>query len=694
VRTDLLKIYAKSNLAPLYTYIFTVVAFIYVRIRLYGLPFKADELSWQFSSYILIFYISFLALMKVRGLYREVLSEKLPLRERDCTRITIWIALFKLLYMALWLYILFTPVDSPALFKQYVGYAFIFFALGMYASVSAAYLPLFLWDIGIQLGFAAFVLWLHRSMEETPYLAGVLLLFAFYTFVSGLRITKTTRQLVESGYALKDAANSANRANKAKSEFLAVMSHEIRTPMSGILGMVDFLTETKLAPDQKSCVEAITECSKTLLNTLNDILDLSKIEAGKLTISNVNLDLYGLLDNTVKVLKSTAVDKNITLRLNMADRSVPRYIHGDPHRIRQAVMNLINNAIKFTDVGYVEVSALYKDGMIRIDVKDTGIGIDPERAKHLFKPFSQADNTISRKYGGSGLGLSITKYLVEAMEGKMGVNSGIGAGSTFWIELPYREPVPEKRRSSREDKRDIEETYAQNILLVEDNYINQMICSRLLTQKGHHITVANDGDSAVELVRQGSYDLVLMDCSLPGKSGLDTAQEIRALGGRNAKLPIIALTANAMEDHLKRCLEVGMNDYVIKPYDPARLYEVISFYGGSPAPVPVPATLTGKLKSIQDEMGPEYMAQLIRSSLDEISRLMQQVTEQHGKNDYDGLQQAAHDIKSVGGSIGMQQTQTLAETIEKACIHKDYAALPDAIQRLAAAIQAEKVSLA
>ena len=689
MRSDLLKIYAKSNLAPFYTYIFIVLSFTYVRIRLYGLPVKHAEFFLEIGVYGLILFASFLALMKVRDLYREILSEKMPLRERDCTRVAVWIALLKLFYMTLWLYFLFMPVDSPDLYNHYVGYAFVFFALGMYASGSAAYLPLFLWDIGIQLGFAAPVLWLHRDMWEVPYLAGVLLMFAFYTFVSGLRITETTKQLIESGYALKTAANSANRANKSKSEFLATMSHEIRTPMTGILGMVDFLTETKLSPDQKSCVEAITECSKTLLNTLNDILDLSKIEAGMLTISNVNLDLHGLLENVVKVLKTTAVEKNIDLRLKMDDSSVPRYIYGDPHRIRQAIMNLINNAIKFTEAGYVEVLVSFRDKLILISVKDTGIGIGADRIKHLFKPFSQADNTISRKYGGSGLGLSITKYLVEAMDGKIGMSSEAGAGSTFWVELPYREPVPE-RKESTEGKKDIG-AYAQNILLVEDNYINQMICSRLLTQKGHHITVAGDGDSALELVRKGTYDLVLMDCSLPGKSGLDTTREIRALGGRNSRLPIIALTANGMGDHLKKCLEAGMNDCVIKPYEPDRLYAVISSYTGNSS-VSAPVT-NARLKSIQEEMGPEYMEHLIHNSLDEVSRLMQQIIACHEKRNYEGLQQAAHDLKSVGGSIGMQQTQMLAESIEKSCVQKNHAALPDVIGQLVTAIQAERASI-
>jgi signal transduction histidine kinase/DNA-binding NarL/FixJ family response regulator len=688
VRTDLLKIYAKSNLTSIYTYIAIVLLFTGVRIRLYGLPVEPSELFWEIGGYVLILFASFLALMKTRDFYRKILSEKLPLRDRDCTGITVWIAVLKAFYMILWLYFLFMPVDSPFFYEHYLGYSFIFLALGIYASVSAAYLPLFLWDIGIQLGFAAFVLWLHRNMEATPYLGSVLLLFAFYTFVSGLRIRKTTKQLVETGYALKKAAIGANKANKSKSDFLAVMSHEIRTPMTGILGMVDFLTETKLNTDQKSCVDAITECSKTLLNTLNDILDLSKIEAGKLTISNINLDLHGLLENVVKLLKTTAAEKNIALRLNI-DNSAPKYIYGDPHRIRQVVTNLVNNAIKFTDVGYVEVFAALKDGLIRIEIKDTGIGIHPAKIKFLFQPFSQADNTISRKYGGSGLGLSITKSLIEAMGGKIGMNPGAETGSVFWVELPYKEPVP-VTRTIAEDKKDAESS-GQNILLVEDNRINQMICSRLLTQKGHHITVASDGDSALELIRAASYDLVLMDCSLPGKSGLDITREIRALGGRNKRLPIIALTANGMEDHLKKCLEAGMNDCIVKPYEAERLYSVISSYAGNGS-APAPAS-NDRLKSIEDEMGPEYREHLIRSSLREIARLMQQIIESREKHDYAAMQQAAHDLKSVGGSIGMQKTQTLAETLEKACINKNYAPIPEMIRDIVAAIDSERMAL-
>ena len=685
MKADLLRIYARSNLSSFYIYVIVVVLFTGVRIQLYGLPISPGLLLLEVGRHGLIFLVCFLALMKTRDQYRKILSEKLPLRERGCNKITAGIALCKFIYMTCWLYFLFAPLNSPRLYDQDVGYAFVFFALGIYASVSAAYLPLFLWDMGLQVGFASYVLWLHRGMEATPYLAGVLLLFAFYSFVSGLRITKTTKQLVESGYALKKAAVSATQANKSKSDFLAVMSHEIRTPMTGILGMVDFLTETKLDQEQKSCVTAITECSRTLLNTLNDILDFSRIEAGKLSISNINLDLYSVLENAVKVLKTTATEKNIDLRLTISDDSVPRYIYGDPHRIRQALMNLINNAIKFTEAGYVEVAVSFRTGVIRIEVRDTGIGIDPTRAQHLFRPFSQADNSISRKYGGSGLGLSIAKHLVEAMGGKIGLGSRAGGGSIFWIHLPYREPVPASPQNA-ENRKD-SSTAAQNILLVEDNHINQMICSRLLTQRGHHITVANDGDSALELMRTGTYDLVLMDCSLPGRSGLDVTRAIRAMGGRNRELPIIALTANGMEDHLKQCLEAGMNDCIVKPYEPERLYSVISSYT---AGAPVLAATNSKLKAIQEEMGPEYMEHLVRSSQKEIARLMQQIMASSEKHDYGGLQQASHDLKAVAGSIGLEKTQALAEALEKACIQKDHAALPEITQKLVVAIEARK----
>ena len=686
MKTDLLKIYAKSNLSSFYTYVIIVLLFSGVRIRMYELPIEPHELLSEIGIYGLIISAAYLALMKTRDLYRKTLSEKTPLRERDCTEITLQIALLKAFYMVLWLYFLFMPLDSPGLYQHSLGYAFIFFALGIYASVSAAYLPLFLWDIGIQLAFAAYVLWLHRNMDETPYLAGIIFIFAFYTFVSGLRITKTTKQLVESGYALKKAATAANRANKSKSEFLAVMSHEIRTPMTGILGMVDFLTETNLSPEQKSSVEAITECSKTLLNTLNDILDISKIEAGKLTISNINYNFQSLMENTVKILKVPAAEKNIELRLNIADSSVPRFIHGDPHRLRQAVTNLINNAIKFTEAGSVDVIVSFRNNLIRIDVKDTGIGIHPNKIEYLFKSFSQADSTISQRFGGSGLGLYITKSLVEKMGGKVGIVSTPGAGSTFSIDLPYREPLPEKEEVSKEEG--AHESRPQNILLVEDNRINQMVCHRLLTQKGHHVTVADDAESALEHVRLSAYDIILMDCSLPDKSGIEVAKEIRAMGGRLRRVPIIALTANGMEDHMKQCADAGMNDFIIKPYRPERLYQAISLYTQTPS-TPI---VSDKLKTLLEEMGVEYTAHLIKTALDEVSFLIRKIKKSFEDNNYEQLQQLAHDLKSVGGSIGMQETQSSAENVERACIRKEHSSLRDLVAQLIAAVETEKAS--
>jgi CheY-like chemotaxis protein/HPt (histidine-containing phosphotransfer) domain-containing protein len=493
---------------------------------------------------------------------------------------------------------------------------------------------------------------------------------------------------------------------------LALMSHEIRTPMTGILGMVDFMKETKMTAEQQGFINTISDCSKTLLNTLNDILDISKLEAGKLQISNVNFDLRTVINNSARVMQLLADEKDIYLRVEIAD-NVPPLVYGDPHRMQQCVINFLNNAVKFTGHGGVTLRASFRDGlipMLRIDVTDTGIGISKENLKKLFRSFSQADSSTSRKYGGTGLGLSIIKSLVSLMGGKIGVKSEEGKGSTFWFEVPYHEPVAS---AAAEEEKPVPEIAPLLVLLAEDNKVNQQIALRLLGGKGHRVDVAENGQIALRMVQENVYDQVLMDVNMPLMSGLEATQKIRELGGRFETLPIIALTASVMEEYIQQCYDAGMNDYVPKPFAPRALYAAMARHvtagmllkeGQHNQPIPVAATgqpapkkratLNANLRAIREELGSEYMTTLVDNSAKEVKHLLSLIHEAMKQGDYAALHRSAHDLKSVSGLVGMTHACHAAEELEIACAKENQAAVPRLIEVLDAEAQKELAEIA
>lgn len=382
--------------------------------------------------------------------------------------------------------------------------------------------------------------------------------------------------------SLAEAKVAAEQANLAKSAYLANMSHEIRTPLNAIIGLTHLLRRAACTPEQAGRLDKIDAAGQHLLSIINDVLDLSKIEAGKLHLDCADFHLMAILDAVVSIVGQSAREKG--LRLEVDGDAVPLWLHGDPTRLRQALLNFAGNAVKFTERGSVALRARLlaesAEGLlVRFEVADTGVGLTPEKMARLFTPFDQGDETTASRYGGTGLGLVIVRRLAQMMGGDAGVQSEPGVGSTFWFTARLQrgfgiEPgVPVRLKEVAEDKLRRSRAGAR-ILLVEDNPVNLEVASELLNAVGLAVDVAANGSEAVSKVASGEYDLVLMDLQMPVMGGLEATEIIRMQQER-ATLPIIAMTANTFADDRQACLNAGMNDFVAKPVDPDDLYSTL-----------------------------------------------------------------------------------------------------------------------
>jgi PAS domain S-box-containing protein len=525
-------------------------------------------------------------------------------------------------------------------------------------------------------------------------------------FFFGIQHDVTAR--VRLAQATQRARRQAERASAEKSDFLAFMSHEIRTPMNGVMGTVSLLLDTGLDAEQRAYAETARRCGETLLSTVNEMLDLSRIEAGRLELEAIPFDLARPVTEVLDLLGPAAAEKGIRLSASI-EPLLPARVVGDPQRLRQVLLNLADNAVKFTSSGGVgiRVERSEEDGRIRFAVADTGIGIPPEVQRGLFRRFAQGGTDTARRFGGSGLGLMICKRLVALMGGRIGLSSTPGKGSVFTFDIALA-PVSDSGRPpgtllpapAAAVPRAISGARGR-ILLAEDGEANQLVAAAILRKAGYAVDLARDGEEAVGAARTAAYDLILMDVRMPRMDGFAATAAIRGLPGQAGRVPIIAMTAAALAGDREKCLAAGMDGHLPKPMDRAMLLGAVAelldarprrLRAVAPAlePHAAPALLDHTtLDELRSAVGPGRLPRLIGVFAEETRARLARLA---ATQDLAAIEEEAHGLKSAAGTFGAAALREAAAALEAACVAGEARgalalrdSLPDLVERSLAA---------